>query len=144
MIIYLFIYVNITDVLITLASCHMSTEHQNNTVIDCVTDSLTGIILWDLLQIISEYDDCEERKFVNCNCCVRHNIGKPTHRHGIYISRSSGLSDLEKDCDHICKCHCRTILRRHSVDVFDCLYDILPYDLINSITQYVDVDVDNQ
>jgi hypothetical protein len=119
----------------------MSTKHQTNTVIDSVTESLAGIILWDLLQIIGEYDDCEERQIVNCNCCVRHNIGKPTHRHGIYISRASGLSDIEKDSDHICKCSCRTRLRRNSTDALDFLYDILPCHLINTITQYVDVNI---
>jgi hypothetical protein len=133
---YLFIYT--IDISFTFNSHHMSAKHQTNTVIDIVTESLIGKLLPELLKIIGEYDDCEERKLINCNCCVRHNIGRPTSRHSIYISSSSGLNEEKKET--MCRCACRTTLRRSSVDAVDCLYYILPYYLINIITQYVDVD----
>lgn len=96
--------------------------------------SIIPTMLSDLASIIVEFDDDSERKLVNCECCIRHNNGKPLGFNSLFMPNPTLMSDDEKNQD--CACRCRQKLRNADNCTIDMLYGILPHETVNLIARY--------
>lgn len=54
---------------------------------------------------------------INCNCCTRHNVNKPTSWNPLPEEDNEIIGPTQNRDNHFCKCRCRhyarTLCRRH-------------------------------